>query len=278
MIKLIQLELLKIIKRPRTYIGFIAIFIIVGALQSAMYFEGESLIAIGIQNLRDDFRLEGKIINVNLMTYILLNSLIVQIPILICLVTGDAIAGEASSGTLRLILQRPYSRAKIYIAKSITGFIYTLSLLLFLALMTYGLGYVLFGSGDLIVLRRGVHVFSENDVWWRFILAFGLGLLSMLVVASLSLMISSFVNNSIGPIVGTIAILIALNIIFTLGAPLFKSILPYIFTTHFIKWQYLFDYDLNVPAIQLSVVVQLGYIILFNAIGIINFKRKDILV
>ena len=167
MIKLIQLELFKIIKRPRTYIGFIAIFIIVGALQSAMYFEGESLIAIGIQNLRDDFKLEGKIINVNLMTYILLNSLIVQIPILICLVTGDAIAGEASSGTLRLILQRPYSRAKIYIAKSITGFIYTLSLLLFLALMTYGLGYVLFGSGDLIVLRRGVHVFSENDVWWR---------------------------------------------------------------------------------------------------------------
>lgn len=278
MIRLIQLELIKIIKRPRTYIGFIAIFIIVGALQSAMYFEGESLIAIGIQNLRDDFRLEGKIINVNLMTYILLNSLIVQIPILICLVTGDSIAGEASSGTLRLILQRPYSRTKIYIAKSITGFIYTLSLLIFLALMTYGLGYFLFGDGDLIVLRRGVHVFSENDVWWRFLIAFGLGLLSMLVVASLSLMISSFVNNSIGPIVGTIAILIALNIIFTLGAPLFKEILPYVFTTHFIKWQYLFDYDLNLPAIKFSVIVQLAYIVIFNTIGIINFKRKDILV
>jgi ABC-2 type transport system permease protein len=142
--------------------------------------------------------------------------------------------------------------------------------------MTYGLGYFLFGDGDLIVLRRGVHVFSENDVWWRFLLAFGLGLLSMLVVASLSLMISSFVNNSIGPIVGTIAILIALNIIFTLGAPLFKEILPYVFTTHFIKWQYLFDYDLNLPAIKFSVIVQLAYIIIFNTIGIINFKRKDI--
>ena len=278
MIKLVQLELFKIIKRPRTYIGFIAIFIIVLALQSAMYFEGESLISIGIQNLRDDFRLEGKIINVNLITYILLNSLIVQIPILICLVTGDAIAGEASTGTLRLILQRPYSRTKIYLAKAITGFIYTLSLLIFLALMTYGLGYLLFGNGDLIVLRRGVSVFSQDDVWWRFLFAFGLGLLSMLVVASLSLMISSFVNNSIGPIVGTIAILIALNIIFTLGAPLFKDILPYVFTTHFVKWQYLFDYELNIPAINLSIYVQIFYIVLFNTIGIINFKRKDILV
>ncbi|MBM77608.1 MAG: hypothetical protein CL846_03940 [Crocinitomicaceae bacterium] len=278
MIKLVQLELFKIIKRPRTYIGFIAIFIIVLALQSAMYFEGESLISIGIQNLRDDFRLEGKIINVNLITYILLNSLIVQIPILICLVTGDSIAGEASTGTLRLILQRPYSRTKIYLAKAITGFIYTLSLLIFLALMTYGLGYLLFGNGDLIVLRRGVSVFSQDDVWWRFLFAFGLGLLSMLVVASLSLMISSFVNNSIGPIVGTIAILIALNIIFTLGAPLFKDILPYVFTTHFVKWQYLFDYELNIPAINLSIYVQIFYIVLFNTIGIINFKRKDILV
>ena len=78
--------------------------------------------------------------------------------------------------------------------------------------------------------------------------------------------------------IGTIAILIALNIIFTLGAPLFKEILPYIFTTHFVKWQYLFDSEIDIPAIKLSLYVQLFYIVLFNVIGIINFKRKDILV
>ena len=117
MIQLTLIELFKIIKRPRTYIGFLAIFLTVGAMQLAMYYEGEELISIAIQNLENDFRLEGKIINTNLMTYILLNSLIIHIPILICLVTGDSIAGEASSGTLRLILQRPYSRTQIYLAK-----------------------------------------------------------------------------------------------------------------------------------------------------------------
>ena len=45
MIKLIYIELFKIIKRPRTYIGFLAIFVTVGAIQLAMYFEGEELIA-----------------------------------------------------------------------------------------------------------------------------------------------------------------------------------------------------------------------------------------
>ena len=277
MIQLTLIELLKIIKRPRTYIGFLAIFLTVGAMQLAMYYEGEELISIAIQNLENDFRLEGKIINTNLMTYILLNSLIIHIPILICLVTGDSIAGEASSGTLRLILQKPYTRTQIYLAKALSGFIYTISLIIFLALMTYVLGYFLFGSGDLIVLRRGVTVISSDDVVWRFCLAFCSGALSMLVVASLSMMISSFVSNAIGPIVGTISIIIGLNIIFTLGAPLFKDLIPYIFTSHFIKWQYFFDFQIETDKLKLSVLVQLAYIIVFNAIGIFHFNRKDIL-
>ena len=277
MMQLTLIELFKIIKRPRTYIGFLAIFLTVGAMQLAMYYEGEELISIAIQNLENDFRLEGKIINTNLMTYILLNSLIIHIPILICLVTGDSIAGEASTGTLRLILQKPYSRTQIYLAKALSGFIYTISLIIFLALMTYVLGYFLFGSGDLIVLRRGVTVISSDDVVWRFCLAFCSGALSMLVVASLSMMISSFVNNAIGPIVGTISIIIGLNIIFTLGAPLFKNLIPYIFTSHFIKWQYFFDFQIEIDKLKLSVIVQLAYIIVFNIIGIFHFNRKDIL-
>ena len=277
MIQLTLIELFKIIKRPRTYIGFLAIFLTVGAMQLAMYYAGEELISIAIQNLENDFRLEGKIINTNLMTYILLNSLIIHIPILICLVTGDSIAGEASSGTLRLILQKPYTRTQIYLAKALSGFIYTISLIIFLALMTYVLGYFLFGSGDLIVLRRGVTVISSDDVVWRFCLAFCSGALSMLVVASLSMMISSFVSNAIGPIVGTISIIIGLNIIFTLGAPLFKDLIPYIFTSHFIKWQYFFDFQIETDKLKLSVLVQLAYIIVFNAIGIFHFNRKDIL-
>ena len=277
MIRLINIELFKIVKKPSTYIGFLAIFLIVGALQLAMYFEGEELISIAIQNLENDFRLEGKIINANLLTYILLNSIIIHIPILICLVTGDAIAGEAATGTLRLILQRPFKRSEIYIAKAITGFLYTISLMVFLAGMTYGLGLLLFGTGDLIVLRRGVTVIASDDVTWRFFYAFCSGTLSMIVVASLSMMISSFVNNAIGPIVGTIAILIGLNIIFTLGAPIFKDILPYIFTSHITKWQYFFDFDIDKLVLQQSVVVQFVYILIFNLVGIWNFNRKDIL-
>ena len=274
---LLKIELYKILKRPRTYIGFGAILLIVLALEFAFFAEGETLIGLVFQNLSSVFRLEGQIITVNFLTYMLLNVLIIHVPILICLVTGDIISGESANGSLRLLMQRPYSRVKIYMAKWLAGVIYTIALVLFLGLVSYLLGYALFGDGDLIVFRRGIHVFEADDVVWRFFGAFGMGILSMMVIASLSIMISSFTNNSIGPIVGTIAVLIVLNIISTVAANALQPILPYIFTTHVIKWQYFFDTNLDWGSIRMGIFVQTFYIVLFTTIGLINFKRKDIL-
>lgn len=277
MITLLKTELFKILKRPRTYIGFGAILFIVVALELAFFAEGETLVGMAMQNLQSVFRLEGKIISVNFLTYMLLNVLIIHVPILICLVTGDIISGEAGNGSLRLLMQRPYSRVKIYMSKWLAGMIYTIALVLFLGLTSYLLGYFLFGEGDLIVFRRGVHVFEADDVFWRFLGAFGMGILSMMVVAALSIMISSFTSNSIGPIVGTIAILIVLNIISTVASSVLQPVLPYFFTTHFVKWQYFFETEVQWSSIYKAIIVQVFYVILFTTIGLINFKRKDIL-
>jgi len=276
-INLISIELYKIFAAPRSYIGFLAIFVIVGAVQLAMFFEGEEIVSIAIQNLQQDFNLEGKLINCYLLTYILFNSLIFQIPILVCLISGDLIAGEANSGTLRLILIRAYSRSHIYIAKCLSGFFYVILLMSFFGLLSYVLGFFLFGTGDLVVLRRGVTVLSENDLIWRFICAFSFGTLSMFLVSSLCLMISAFSKNSIVPIVGTIAIIIVCNIILTLGGPIFKSIIPFFFTSHFTKWQYFFEFELDSVLILKSILIQILYIFLFNFIGLWHFKKKDIL-
>jgi ABC-2 type transport system permease protein len=90
-------------------------------------------------------------------------------------------------------------------------------------------------------------------------------------------MISSFVNNSIGPIVGSIAVIIILTVLSTLMVNLIEPILPYLFTTHFIKWQYFFDPEINWPMINKAVVVLIAYTIIFTLIGWWNFRRKDIL-
>jgi ABC-2 type transport system permease protein len=277
MLRLLQVELIKVFTRPRTYISFGVVFLIVFLFSMGMYFEGESLVAFATEAIDESFNLEGQIINGYLITYILFNSLLIQIPILIALVTGDQMSGEFSSGTIRLIMIRPHKRSAIYLSKILVGIIYTVLLMLFMLILCAGFGMILFGDGDLVVLRRGISVFNSDDLFWRFGGAFLFGTLSMILVASLSNFFSTISKNSIGPIVGTIATLIGLNIITTLGLNLLKPILPLFFNVHFIKWQYWFDYNLNTEALITSFFIQLFYILLFYLLGYVIFKKQDIL-
>jgi ABC-2 type transport system permease protein len=274
---LLIVELYKIIKRPRSFIGFAVIAVIVAIFNLGMYYEGDTIIALALEALANSFSFSGDIINGNFTTYILLNSLLIHIPILVALVAGDIIAGEFSSGTIRLLLLKPISRFKIYLSKFIAAQIYTTALVLFFVGSAYLAGTLLFGNGDLIVLRRGISVFNEGDVTWRIGLASLMGLLSMSVVSALAFMFSAFAKNSIGPIVGSVAVIIGLNIITTLGFKTLKPIIPFFFNVHFVKWQYFFDYELDYHSINIAIMNQLSFILIFFVIGYVKFKNQDIL-
>jgi len=275
--KLVRIELFKIFSKPRTYIGFGAVFLIVLAIQLGFYFTGDELLDFVIQNLKDSFIFEGKLINAYTVSYIVLTSLWIHIPILIALVNGDLIAGEANSGTFRLILTRPVSRTKLLFAKFFAGWTYTVLVIILMIILSVGLGSILFGSGDLLILKGTVNIFMADDALWRFGLAYAYGVLSMTVVASLSLMLSSFAENSIGPIIGTFAIIMGLTIISTLGFSFLRPVIPYLFTTYLPSWQLFFDYELDYAKISKAVLADLAYIFLFLSVTFYYFRKKDIL-
>src|SRR5688572_11443785 len=105
--RLTLLELQKISARPRSFIGFAVILVIVSLIHFAMYQDGRSYIGFVTQNVEQNFSFEGNVLNGNLVCFIILQTLIIQIPLLIALVTGDMISGEAGSGTLRLLASKP---------------------------------------------------------------------------------------------------------------------------------------------------------------------------
>src|SRR5574339_132104 len=148
---LVKIELLKIFRKWRTYIGFIAIGILVPLLHLAMYLEGEESINFVTRGLRDSFVLVGNLLNGYWISYIILNALTIHIPFLITLVAGDLLAGEATAGTYRILVTRPVSRMQIVSSKFLAGTIYTSSLVLWLAFMSLVIGLIIFGSGELIV-------------------------------------------------------------------------------------------------------------------------------
>lgn len=275
--KLVLIELYKIFTKPRTYIGFGAVFLIVVAIQLGFYFTGDELLDFVIQNLKESFIFEGKLINAYTVSYIVLTSLWIHIPILIALVTGDLIAGESNGGTFRLILTRPVSRTKLLFAKFFAGWTYIVMVIILMISLSVGLGAILFGSGDLLILKGSVNIFKADDALWRFGLAYGYGILSMTVVASLSIMLSAFAENSIGPIIGTFAIIMGLTIISTLGFSFLRPVIPYLFTTYLPSWQLFFDYELDSVKIAKAVFADLVYIFIFLSITFYYFRKKDIL-
>jgi len=121
---LVSLELFKIFRKPRTYIAFAAITAIIGLIQLGFYVDGEAYIKFGMQALSDNFDIEGKVLNGYLLAYIILQTLLIHVPLLIALVAGDMISGEANMGTLRLLVSKPVSRDKLISSKLIASYIY----------------------------------------------------------------------------------------------------------------------------------------------------------
>ena len=277
MIRLIRIELYKIFTKPRTYIGFSAVIILVLAIQFGIKLEGDTMMGMLVQNIKDRFVFQGNIINLYLVAYVVLNTLWIHVPILVALVTGDLLAGEANSGTFRILLIRPVSRIQLVVAKFIAGWIYALILVLLLALLSLGTGILLFGSGDLMVVTNKVNVFASNDLLWRFSGAYAYGILSMTTVTALSFFLSALADNSIGPIVGTIALIIGITIISTVGATLLGPVNHYLFTSYLPSWQLFFQTNVGHGELGHAILIQVIYIVLFFTGTLVYFNRKDIL-
>jgi ABC-2 type transport system permease protein len=275
---LTRLELFKIFKKPRTYIAFAAIFLIIALIQLAMKADGESYMEFMLQNINTAFDIEGKKLNGYFVFYLILHTLLVHIPLLICLVAGDVVAGEANMGTLRLLVTKPVSRTQIMLSKFFASSIYTLGLLTFMAVMGLLGSVALFGVSDLMVQKSDQFILlNSNDVLWRYVAAYGFAALSMITVASIAFLFSVFADNSIGPIVGAMSVVIVMTILTTMDIPIFNVLKPYLFTNHMLNWKGFFDNPVDYREVAKSASILLLHIVLFVSAAVYFFRKKDIL-
>lgn len=275
---LLYAELIKIFSKPRSYIGFIAITVIVSLIQMAMYLDGLNYFSFVTAPLQSSFNLDGNLVSGNMVAFVIIQTLILQIPLLVALVTGDLISGESATGTIRILASKPVSRTAILFAKFVAGLLYTLLLLIWLGFMSWGLALFIFGPGDLIVLKsEELIILQDSDISWRFLLAFAISFVSLSVVATFSLCLSCFAENSIGPIISTMAVIILFTIMGTLEIPFFDAIKPFLFTTHMIVWRNSFDLPVSVSQISTSLTIMIAHIILFLSVAWYRFNKKDIL-
>ncbi len=293
---LLQIELFKISKRPRTYIAFVAVAAIVFIFQFAFKADGQSYMDLMLQNVKDSFELEKtKAINGYFMCYIILNTLLIQVPILVALIAADSISGEANMGTLRLLISKPISRTELILVKFAAATIFTIFLLLWMAITALLFSLLIFGADDMLIFRtKGdesqILQITKDDIMWRYLAAFAYATVALTVIAALSLLLSIFAENSIGPIIATVCIVIVCTIISNINVPIIdKSVRPFLFTSYLVGWKGFFYIGTNAqgapikgsvenwPAIQKSLLILIAHIFILVTASVVIFNRKDIL-
>jgi ABC-2 type transport system permease protein len=193
-------------------------------------------------------------------------------------------------GTLRLLAAKPVGRTSLLLVKFIAASVYTILLLIWVAVFSLVLSILLFGTNELFVARGlEVNILSSSDVLWRYIAAFAFAATGLITVASLAFMFSTFADNSIGPIVATVCVIIVFTILTQLQIPFYdETIKPWLFTTHMLGWKGFFyvkgDEGVTVngsienpAAIIKSGLILLAYSVMFLSIAVWHFKKKDIL-
>ena len=293
---LLQIELFKISKRPRTYIAFAAIAAIVFIFQFAFKADGQSYMNLMLQSVKDSFDFERtKAINGYFMCYIILNTLLVQLPILVALIAADSISGEANMGTLRLLITKPISRTQLILVKFAAAAIFTILLLVWMAITSLFFSILIFGADDMLIFRsKGdesqILLITQDDVMWRYFAAFAYATVALTVIAALSLFLSIFADNSIGPIIATVCIVLVCTIISNINVPIIdKNVRPFLFTSYLVGWKGFFYIATteqgvpikgsveNWPAIRNSLSILLLHIVVLVGASVVIFKKKDIL-
>jgi len=258
-------------------------------LQFGLKVDGQEYADFMFQSL-GNFDVQGKLLNGYMVCYIILQLMLVHVPLLVTLVAADMISGEANIGTLRLLLSKPYSRASVVLAKFFATSIYTLLLLIWVAVLALFVSVLIFGTSDLFLMKTEyIVIIKQDDVFWRYCCAFGFAFISLVTVAALGFFLSALADNSIGPIVATMSIIILFTVLSTLNLPVFDALNPYLFTTQMVIWKEFFDEKVtatneviagsiqDLPAIIHALIVLSIYIIVLISATVFVMRRKDIL-
>jgi ABC-2 type transport system permease protein len=147
----------------------------------------------------------------------------------------------------------------------------------FFVLLSLALGLLLFGTGVLFHAGQTLTILPASEAPFRLLLAALLAMWGMWTVASLAFLFSSLVDNALGPILATMAVLIVCYVVTGLPVDLFRSIKPYLFTTYLNVWQYAVEQPVPWGQITEAVLILGAFSVGFYLVTWYIFSTKDIL-
>ena len=196
-------------------------------------------------------------------------------PVAVALYAGEAVAGEAQSGTLRYVLVRPVGRTRLLVAKLVMILAFVLLAVAVVAAVGYLTGVLLLGDGTATgVTGISGTSLSTAELVQRTLLSIVYVSLSMLGVAALALLLSTFGESPLGAAMGALAFLIASTLLLTLDAA--EALHPYLPTRYWLAFVDLFRDPVLWRDLVRGVLLQAAYVVVFLGAAWANFTTKDI--
>jgi ABC-2 type transport system permease protein len=196
------------------------------------------------------------------------------LPLSVLVVAGDAIAGEASAGTLRYLITRPVRRSKLLTAKLISIIVYVLVAVILIAVSGYIAGVSLFKSTGSITTVSGGEPLTPSQTALRIAFTVLYVGVSMLGVAAFALLLSSIIDNALGAALGGFAILIASTSLNALDAA--GAVQPYLPTHYWLKFVDLFRNPVLWRDVERGLLLQAVYVAVLLGAAWAYFTTKDI--
>ncbi|MFB7221817.1 ABC transporter permease [Streptomyces sp. NPDC002596] len=196
----------------------------------------------------------------------------VFLPLAVGVVAGDAIAGEASAGTLRYLLVAPAGRTRLLLTKYTATLAFCLTATLVVAVSALAVGALLFPVGEVTTIS-GTRIGVGEGLLRAGLIAVTVAA-SLIGFAALGLFISTLAGSGIAAMAATVGVLITVQILDTI--PQLSGIHPYLFPHYWLSFADL----LRDPVYWDEIVKNLGlqglYAAVFGSAAWARFAAKDI--
>ncbi len=194
------------------------------------------------------------------------------LPLVVGVVAGDSIAGEAGSGTLRYLLTVPVSRGRLLAVKALGVATYTALAVLTVAVVGLVTGALLFGLHDVTLL-------SGDTVSLASGLLRSLGIAAYVIVALFGLaaggvFVSTLTENAIGAMATTIGLAVFSALLD--AVPQLSSIHAALLTHNWLGFGELLRGSVDTGALLRWSLLHLTYAAVFLSLAWARLQTKDI--
>lgn len=189
---------------------------------------------------------------------------------------AGTVAEEFSSGTIKLLLIRPWSRSKILLSKYISTVAFALFMAALLFAVTLAVNWLCFGLLNDPSIQTSITEGGESP--FAYMLRFyGLSFISSIVTVTLAFMLSAVFRSAVLAIALALFLMLIVNNVMLLLSSLPYKWIDYVLFVHLNLTRYLDD----LPAaggmtLGFSLTVLGVYYVLFMAIAWIVFSRRDV--